>query len=145
MWILKQTFITPARVGFNTEAMAYVGSPPRGRAVEIKARLGDTVKKDDGLVVICIRGKVTEKDMFLIRWAEVAYEPVAKFAVKFRYAVVAAAVVAFLGSLLLFTRLGQEFVPTLDEKDIAMHAMRISSTSLTQSQNMQFDVERAVS
>ncbi|CAN5824502.1 CusA/CzcA family heavy metal efflux RND transporter [soil metagenome] len=97
------------------------------------------------MVAILIRGKVTEKDMFLIRWAKAAYEPVVQAAMKFRWAVVGAAVVAFLSSAFLFTRLGQEFVPTLDEKDIAMHAMRIPSTSLTQSQNMQFDVERAVS
>jgi Cu/Ag efflux pump CusA len=45
----------------------------------------------------------------------------------------------------LFGTLGQEFVPTLDEKDIAMHAMRIPSTGITQSQAMQYDVERAVS
>jgi membrane fusion protein, heavy metal efflux system len=52
MWILKPTLVAPARVGFNTEAMAYVGSPLRGRAVEIKVRLGDQVSKDDPLVVI---------------------------------------------------------------------------------------------
>lgn len=42
---------------------------------------------------------------------------------------------------LLFFRLGQEFVPTLDEKDIAMHAIRIPSTSLNQSSRMQLQVE----
>ncbi|MEK0397476.1 efflux RND transporter permease subunit, partial [Lactobacillus delbrueckii] len=41
--------------------------------------------------------------------------------------------------------LGQEFIPTLDEKNIAMNALRIPSTSLTQSQAMQIRVERAVS
>ena len=40
--------------------------------------------------------------------------------------------------------LGQEFIPTLDEKNIAMQAMRIPSTALTQSQAMQFEVEKAV-
>src|SRR4029453_3341871 len=35
MWILKPTFVAPARVAFNSEAMAHVGSPLRGRAVEI--------------------------------------------------------------------------------------------------------------
>jgi len=97
------------------------------------------------MVAILIRGKVTEKDMFLIRWAKSAYEPVVRWAVRLRWVVVAAAVPAFAGSVLLFTSLGQEFVPTLDEKDIAMHAMRIPSTSLSQSQDMQFDVERTVS
>lgn len=52
MWVLKPTFVAPARVGFNTEAMAHVGSPLRGRAAEIKVRLGDQVKKNDPLVVV---------------------------------------------------------------------------------------------
>lgn len=46
---------------------------------------------------------------------------------------------------LLYTRLGQEFIPTLDEKNIAMHAIRIPSTSLSQSQQMQSAVEPEVS
>ncbi|MBS0195979.1 MAG: efflux RND transporter periplasmic adaptor subunit [Planctomycetes bacterium] len=49
---LAPTFTAPARVGFNTEAMAHVGSPLRGRAVEIKVRLGDTVKRGDALLVV---------------------------------------------------------------------------------------------
>ncbi|MFO0836204.1 MAG: CusA/CzcA family heavy metal efflux RND transporter [Phycisphaerales bacterium] len=97
------------------------------------------------MVAILITGKVTEKDMFLIRWAKAAYEPVLKKAVQFRWPVAGAAVLAFAASALLFTRLGQEFVPTLDEKDLAMHSMRIPSTGITQSQAMQFDVEKAVS
>jgi cobalt-zinc-cadmium resistance protein CzcA len=97
------------------------------------------------MVALCIRGRVTEKDMFLVRWAKALYAPVVRVAVKMRYAVVGAAVAAFAGALLLFGTLGQEFVPTLDEKDIAMHAMRIPSTGITQSQLMQYDVERAVS
>ncbi|MGH7130518.1 MAG: efflux RND transporter permease subunit [Phycisphaerales bacterium] len=97
------------------------------------------------MVAILITGRVTEKEMFLVRWAKAAYEPVLKGAMKFRWPVVAAAVLAFVASALLFTRLGQEFVPTLDEKDLAMHAMRIASTGITQSQSMQFEVEKAVS
>lgn len=49
---LNPTFIAPARVAFNTEAMAHVGSPLRGRAVDIKVRLGDTVKRGDALLVV---------------------------------------------------------------------------------------------
>lgn len=44
LWILKPTVVTPARVAFNTEAMTHVGSPLRGRAVEVKVRLGETAK-----------------------------------------------------------------------------------------------------
>ena len=52
LWILKPTVLTPARVAFNTEAMAHVGSPLRGRAVEVKVRLGDTVKAGQELLII---------------------------------------------------------------------------------------------
>ncbi|PKP67598.1 MAG: CusA/CzcA family heavy metal efflux RND transporter, partial [Alphaproteobacteria bacterium HGW-Alphaproteobacteria-5] len=96
------------------------------------------------MVAILIRGQVAEREMFLVRWARAAYEPVVRFSLARRRAVVAAATLAFAGSALLFSRLGQEFVPTLDEQNLAMHAMRIASTGLTQSQAMQFDVERAV-
>ncbi|MBX3458271.1 MAG: CusA/CzcA family heavy metal efflux RND transporter [Candidatus Paracaedibacteraceae bacterium] len=50
----------------------------------------------------------------------------------------------FIISFILFTHLGQEFIPTLDEQDLAVHAVRIPSTSLTQSQDMQFNVEKTL-
>jgi cobalt-zinc-cadmium resistance protein CzcA len=95
------------------------------------------------LVALCIRGAVTER-MFLVRWAKAAYTPVVRGALRLRWLVVAAAVIAFGGAAWLFGRLGQEFVPTLDEKDIAMHAMRIPSTGITQSQQMQRHVEQTI-
>ena len=52
MWALRPTIVTPARVGFNAEAMAHVGSPLRGRVVEIKVRLGQDVKKGEELCII---------------------------------------------------------------------------------------------
>lgn len=52
LWVLKPTFTAQARVGFNTESMAHVGSSLRGRAVEIKVRLGDSVKRGDPLLAI---------------------------------------------------------------------------------------------
>ena len=55
------------------------------------------------------------------------------------------AAVLFAVALLVFLRLGQEFIPTLDEKNVAMHALRIPSTSLAQSQAMQMEVEKTVS
>jgi heavy metal efflux system protein len=45
----------------------------------------------------------------------------------------------------LFTRLGQEFVPILDEKNIVMEVKRIPSASLAQSQAMQFANEGLIS
>jgi len=96
------------------------------------------------LVAILIRGKVRERDSAVIRAAKTAYEPTLRWALRWRWGVVAAGVLAFAGSLALFGRLGQEFIPELDEKDIAMHGLRIPSTSLSQSLQIQFEVERAL-
>ncbi len=97
------------------------------------------------MVALVIRGKVAEKENVLIRASKHVYEPVVNAAVRLRWWVVGGAAAAFGGALLLSGRLGQEFVPTLDEKDIAMHAMRIPSTGITQSTEMQLEVEGIVS
>lgn len=94
------------------------------------------------LVAILIRGKVKEKEVFAIRWTKVLYELAVRWALRLRWLVAALAVAAFAGSLLLFARLGQEFVPTLDEKDLALQVLRMPSTSLSMSQDMQFQLER---
>jgi cobalt-zinc-cadmium resistance protein CzcA len=97
------------------------------------------------MAAIGLGGRIREEEGFLVRAAKRAYEPVVRAALRLRWAVTGAAIAAFAGSLALFATFGQEFVPTLDEKDVAMHAMRIASTSLTQSTEMQFEVERALS
>lgn len=58
--------------------------------------------------------------------------------------VIGVAIAVFMGSLLIFTRLGAEFVPALDEGDVALHALRIPGTSLAQSIDMQHHLERAI-
>jgi cobalt-zinc-cadmium resistance protein CzcA len=97
------------------------------------------------MVALCIRGRVQEKENVLVRAAKRAYAPIVRGALRLRYLVVPVAMAGFVGSLLLFQHLGQEFVPTLDEHDIAMHAMRIPSTGLTQSTKMQRQIEKIVS
>jgi cobalt-zinc-cadmium efflux system membrane fusion protein len=52
LWVLQPTITAPARVGFNTEAMAHVGSPLRGRIAEVNVRVGDPVKAGQELAVI---------------------------------------------------------------------------------------------
>jgi len=49
---LASSFVAPARVSFNTEAMAHVGSVVSGRVVDIRVRVGDRVKKDDVLLEV---------------------------------------------------------------------------------------------
>ncbi len=45
----------------------------------------------------------------------------------------------------MFSRLGQEFTPTLDEKNIVMEVKRVPSTALAQSQAMQLEIEKVIS
>ena len=97
------------------------------------------------LIAIAVTGRVKEADNLAVRRLKSSYAPLLKRTINRPLAAIATGVVLFLGALLLFFRLGQEFIPTLDEKNLAMHALRIPSTSLTQSQTMQFDVEKVIS
>jgi cobalt-zinc-cadmium resistance protein CzcA len=97
------------------------------------------------MVALCIRGQVKETDNLLIRLAKWVYTPVLRLALRLRYVMLLLAVATFAGALLLFRSLGQEFVPTLDEQDLAIQALRIPSTALTQSLQMQFQVEKTFS
>ena len=97
------------------------------------------------MVALLIRGKVAEKEVRAIRWVKERYEPsLAKVLAAPRKWVVAG-VGIFLFAGLLFTTLGQEFIPQLDEGDASVQAIRIPSTSLDQSLDMQKRVERAIS
>ena len=97
------------------------------------------------MLALCITGRVKEQDNVFVRLAKWAYAPVLRLALRLRYVVVPLAVAAFVGAVLLFGTLGQEFVPTLDEQDLAIQAGRIPSISVTQSLQMHFQVEKTLS
>ncbi|ESQ83039.1 cation transporter [Asticcacaulis sp. AC466] len=96
------------------------------------------------MVALLIRGKVTEKEVWIIRKIKAAYEPVLHRAVAKPWPFITAGLGIFLVSGFVFTLLGQEFIPQLDEKNIALASSRIPSTALEESLNMQKDVEKAV-
>src|SRR6266576_4884941 len=96
------------------------------------------------LVAILIRGEISEKENRLIRVLKGIYAPPLRFAVRRPLVVLPAATLVFVASLFLFTRLGQEFTPVLDEKDLDVEVVRIPGTDLTQSVVMQIDVENAI-
>ena len=93
-------------------------------------------------VAVFLRGKVEEKDTRLMQWARRAYRPVLDWALRRRAAVFAGAGVLLVACGLLATRLGSEFVPSLDEGDVTVHAMRIPGTSLGQAVAMQASLEK---
>lgn len=96
------------------------------------------------MAALFIKGNHEEKQGYFLKFASTIYEKSLTVALRVPKTILFLSISAFIFSLFIFTKLGQEFVPILDEKDLAMHAMRIPSTSLTQSQNMQFEVEKTV-
>ena len=92
-------------------------------------------------VALFVTGRVEEKENRAMQWARKAYRPALDFVLNNRAPTVAAAGVMIALSALLATRMGAEFVPSLDEGDIALHALRIPGTSLTQAIEMQRALE----
>ncbi|HZR82938.1 MAG TPA: CusA/CzcA family heavy metal efflux RND transporter [Candidatus Binatia bacterium] len=92
-------------------------------------------------VAVFLSGRVTERDNGLMRLARAAYRPILAFALRERLVVAAGAAVLVSLSALLAARMGSEFLPSLDEGDVAMHVLRIPGTSLTQAIAMQDAVE----
>jgi cobalt-zinc-cadmium resistance protein CzcA len=95
-------------------------------------------------VALILTGKIEEKENVIVRKARSVYERVLERALRWRVAVAAGAAVLVLLCGLLASRMGSEFIPSLDEGDLAVQALRIPGTSLTQSLEMQFQLERAL-
>jgi heavy metal efflux system protein len=89
-------------------------------------------------------GKVQEKENFLLRGVRIAYAPLLDLAIRMRLGVLLGATVLVILTALLAGRLGSEFIPGLDEGDIALHALRIPGTSLSQAVTMQSTLEARI-
>ena len=95
-------------------------------------------------VALLFRDAVEEKEHRAMSALRNGYQRLVRKAVAMRALVVAVAALSVLGSVVLATRLGSEFVPNLDEGDIAMHALRIPGTSLGQAIAMQETLEEKI-
>ena len=95
-------------------------------------------------VALFVRGRVAEKENVFMRSLRRIYEPALRVALTHRWSVVTLAAALVLLAGLQAGRLGTEFVPNLDEGDIAMHALRIPGTSLTQAVKMQTALESRI-
>ena len=91
-----------------------------------------------------VTGAVSEKETRVMRSLSGVYRPLLEKALMLRKGVVAVAAVLTVLAGLLATRLGTEFIPNLDEGDIALHALRIPGTSLTQAIGMQRQLEARI-
>ena len=96
------------------------------------------------LVAILIRGKVAEKDVWLIRKSKERYLPLLDKAIARPWPFILGGLAFFLAAIPAFGLLGSEFIPQLDEKNLAMASTKVPSVSLEQSLAMQRQVETAV-
>src|SRR5690606_13494870 len=92
-------------------------------------------------IAIFMGNRVQEKENRLVQWTRHRYEPLLAWSLRRQNWVLGGALILVAVSLLVATRLGSEFIPSLDEGDIAMHAIRIPGTGLEQSVKMQLAVE----
>ena len=97
------------------------------------------------LIAIFVTNRISEGDNAAVRHLKSAYAPLLRRTIARPWPAIVGAAALFAVALLLFSRLGGEFIPTLDEKNVLLTASRIPSTSLDQAQRMQLDVEKAVS
>ncbi|RTM14589.1 MAG: CusA/CzcA family heavy metal efflux RND transporter [Bradyrhizobiaceae bacterium] len=95
-------------------------------------------------VAIVVTGKVSEKENIFMRGAKRVYVPLLDGAIRYRRLVAFGAVAIVLASGFAATRMGGEFIPSLDEGDVAVAAIRIPGTSLTQSLDLQMALEKRV-
>ena len=95
-------------------------------------------------VAVIMNGKISEKESVVISAAKSVYRPLLLATLKFRWVVVSGAALLVAFSIWLATTLGSEFVPQLNEGDIALQALRIPGTGLEQSVEMQEVLEQRI-
>jgi heavy metal efflux system protein len=95
-------------------------------------------------IALIMNGKVAEHENRFMQTAKKIYQPLLMSAFQWRSLVLGGSVVLVLFSVWLTTRLGSEFIPQLDEGDIALHALRIPGTGLEQAVAMQSLLEARI-
>jgi heavy metal efflux system protein len=95
-------------------------------------------------VAVLITGKVAEQENPIMRVARWVYRPMLSLSLRLPFIVVLLATVMVSITVYYGSRLGSEFLPQLDEGDIALHALRVTGTGLEQSVSMQNQLESVI-
>jgi cobalt-zinc-cadmium resistance protein CzcA len=93
-------------------------------------------------VALLVTGRVSEKENWFMRGARRVYVPLLERSIKYRKSIAVFAAVLIVVTGFAASRMGGEFIPSLDEGDIAIQALRVPGTSLTQSLEMQKLLEK---
>ena len=91
-----------------------------------------------------LRGKIAERDNFIIRVLKIVYAPTLQLALRLRWLIVLGAVALFAIAIFIFRHLGADFIPKLDEGTFTMMVFRSSSISIEQSIEQQSKTEQEI-
>ncbi len=95
-------------------------------------------------IAMFVTGKVKEEEGLVMRKARQGYAPVLEWVLQHRNLAFAAAAAVVLLTGAMASRMGSEFIPSLSEGDLALQALRVPGTSLSQSVDMQQRLEKAL-
>jgi cobalt-zinc-cadmium resistance protein CzcA len=93
------------------------------------------------MVATVLRGRVSEKENRVVAGARRLYDPVLRWSIGNSKKIVAGALILLAIATGVALTMGSEFLPSLDEGDLLVHALRIPGTSLTQAVAMQHTLE----
>ena len=96
------------------------------------------------MTALALRGRLSETESFAVRRVRHAYLPALRWALRHRRAVLLGTAVLLLGCGFIASRLGGEFVPTLDEQDILVQPVRLPGISVDQAVAMQHAVDSTI-
>ncbi len=95
-------------------------------------------------IAVFVRGKVDETENAVMRGVKKVYKPLLGISLKLPWLMVGIATALVLVLGFKVKNMGAEFLPQLDEGDLAMHALRITGTGIEQSVQMQKELEQAI-
>ncbi|MHC4879057.1 MAG: efflux RND transporter permease subunit [Planctomycetota bacterium] len=87
---------------------------------------------------------ISDRETWLVRNCKRIYAPVLRWSIAHPLPVTATALGVFLASVLIASRFGAEFIPRLDEGDIAMEGYRLQSVSLETSIELSTQIEQTL-
>jgi len=120
----------------------------RPMAVTVMLALGGALVLTLTLMpVLCsfaLRGNIREGDNLFMRWAKKFYAPALDWSLRFRWLVAGGAALLLASSVVVFNRLGAEFVPQLDEGSLTLQIVRPASISLEASLEIEKKAERVL-
>lgn len=95
-------------------------------------------------IAIFVRGHISHQENFLMKTVKQGYRPLLKLAMTFPHLTVILAMTLVGLSIMQLNKFGTEFMPKLDERDIALHALRVTGTGIEQSVSMQHLLEQNI-